>query len=70
MFALNHTVLLRGVRATSLVKNVIGVEKRLKARTKKFRTVITLNDLNRSVKLCANHIKKCEKYVKCEYHDL
>ena len=58
MFAFNYTVLFGSKKATSLMKNAMRMENRLKLLAKKLTIIITVNGFNKNVKLSLNHMKK------------
>ena len=60
-FVFNYTILLRGKRATVLMKNTMRMENRLKFLIDKLNNTITTNGFNRRVKLSLNHMKKNEE---------
>ena len=64
MFAFNNTILLRSIRATTVVNDAIRIKKCFKTSAKEFTTIVTANSLNTSFKLSRNHGQKFGEYVK------
>ena len=64
MFAFNNAIMLRSIRATTVVNDAIRMKKCLKTSAKEFTTIVTANSLNVGFKLSRNHGQKCGEYVK------
>ena len=64
MFAFNNAILLRSIRATTVVNDAIRMKKCFKTSAKEFTTIVTANSLNTGFKLSRNHCQKCGEYVK------
>lgn len=61
ILAFSNTILLRGIGACSLIDKAMRREKMLHIMINKFTTIIRMKNLNRSIKLSANHVIKFHK---------
>ena len=64
VFAFNNAIMLRSIRATTVVNDAIRTKKCFKMSAKEFTTIVTVNSLNAGFKLSRNHGQKCGEYMK------